>query len=253
MRASTSVFGLLIAVLPSVLFSGTAATASAQTAASRNKEGNRLFQEQKYPEAEQAYLKAQADLPDRPELSYNLGNALIKQKKYDLGLQALHQAESGGNKRLQADSWFNSGNALFEMGNFSDAAQAYAQSLRINPSDRDAKHNLELALKKMQEQPKKPGTDQDRSQQQEQDKSRQENRQSGQEAPGKSQQQESQKENKEQNRPANPKSSQADRLNGSFSKERALQILDALQNQELMEQRKQLERMVRRKVTGRDW
>ena len=57
--------------------------ALADSVASKNKEGNRLFEQWKYQDAEKAYLEAQAGMPGRPELSYNLGNSLIKQKKYD--------------------------------------------------------------------------------------------------------------------------------------------------------------------------
>ena len=126
--------------------------ASADSPASKNKEGNRLFAQGKYQDAEKAYLEAQASMPGRPELSYNLGNSLIKQQKFDQALQALHQAVSKGDKSLQVKGWYNVGNALFDMGNFQNSAQAYIQALRLNPADRDAKHNLELALRKMQQQ-----------------------------------------------------------------------------------------------------
>jgi len=213
--------------------------APAQSPASKNKQGNRLFEEGKYAEAEKAYLEAQAASPDRPELFYNLGNALIKQEKYDLGLQSLRQAETKGEKALQAHSWFNSGNALFELGNFADAAQAYAQALRIDHSDRDAKHNLELALKRLQEQPQGGGRQEPRQQEEKQSPESQQSQSSG--------------ASQDKSQPADPKSSQANTQEMAFSREQALQILDALQNQELLEQRKQLQRIARRKVTGRDW
>jgi Ca-activated chloride channel family protein len=228
--------------------------AQAQSGASRNREGNRLFGAGKFPEAEKAYLEAQADLPDRPELFYNLGNTLVREKKYDLGLQALRRAASQGDRDLQNRSWFNSGNALFEMGNFGDAAQAYIQALRIDPSDADAKHNLELALKKAKEQPQgqgsKSGEDQESKQQGEEKRQDQQPEKQPTDA---SQPPSRPEEKQERNEPASPKSSRADRQDGSFTKERALQILDALQNLEFMEQRKQLERMAKRKVAGRDW
>ena len=142
--------------------------AYADSAASKNKQGNRLFQEGKYEDAQKAYVEAHAQAPDKPEILYNVGNSLIKQKKYDQALQSLRQAVAKADRGLQASGWYNSGNALYEAGNYQDAAQAYIQALRSNPSDRDAKHNLELALRKKQEQQNQqnPKQNQDKKDQQ---------------------------------------------------------------------------------------
>lgn len=240
----------LPALLTSVLFGS--ASLFAQSVAGLNREGNRLFAEGKYAEAEKAYLDAQAKTPGKPELLYNHGNTLVKEKKYEPAVQQLRQAVSKGDRGIQASSWYNSGNALFEMGKYQDAAQAYIQALRINPADSDAKHNLELALKKTQEQQKQQkqqgeGNGQQNQQQDRQQPNPQDNRQA------QSNQQPSPSETQERNKPANPQSTQADRREGSFSKEQALQILDALQNQELVDQKKRLERAERRKAGGKDW
>lgn len=238
------------------LLQGGLPSANAASVASKNKEGNRLFEQGKYQDAEKAYVAAQLDAPGRSELLYNLGNALIKQKKHEEALRSLRQAINKGNRGLQANSWYNAGNALFEMNNFSDAAQAFIQSLRINPADRDAKHNLELALKKLQEQ-KQMGQGQDQNRQQQNKDQSGQNQQRSQDdskSPSdKENRQQSSADQKERDRQANPQTAQADRREGSIDKERALQILDALQNQELAEQRKLLERQARRKATGKDW
>ena len=222
----------------------------AQSVAGLNREGNRLFAEGKYAEAEKAYLDAQAKTPGKPELLYNHGNALIKEKKYEPAVQQLRQAVSKGDRGIQASSWYNSGNALFEMGKYQDAAQAYIQALRINPADPDAKHNLELALKKTQEQKQQKQQGEGNGQQNQQER-QQPNAQDNKQA--QSSQQPSPSETQERNKPANPQATQADRREGGFSKEQALQILDALQNQELVDQKKRLERAERRKAAGKDW
>jgi Ca-activated chloride channel family protein len=219
--------------------------ALADSVASKNKTANRLYEQGKYQDAEKAYLEAQANMPGKPELSYNLGNTFIRQKKYDQALQSLRQSIAKGNRGMQVNGWYNIGNALFDMGNYKDSAQAYIQALRLNPADRDAKHNLELAQKKLQEQQQQPqqqsqGNKQDQNQQEPEGSSRNEGRGSNAPKP-------------QGQKPAAPQPSQSDRPQGGFSKERALQILDALQNQELAAQRRLLERQVRRKTTVRDW
>ena len=230
-------------------------SAHAASVASKNKEGNKLFEQGKYRDAEKAYLDAQAEAPGRPELLYNLGNTLIKQKVYDQALQSLRQSMGKADKGLQQRAWYNAGNALFEMGRFNEAIQAYVQSLRLNPSDRDAKSNLELAWRKLQDQ-KQMGSSKDQKGGQDQKGDSGQNQQgSSDQAKGNPQQQKGQQAQDQENKdkPANPQSTQADRQNGGYSRERALQILDALQNQELAEQRKLLEHQVRRKATGKDW
>lgn len=226
-----------------------ASPARADSPASKNKEGNRLFAQGKYQDAEKAYLEAQASMPGRPELSYNLGNTLIKQQKFDQALQALRQAISKGDKSLQVKGWYNAGNALFDLGNFQNSAQAYIQALRLDPSDPDAKHNLELALKKMQQQEQQQGQEKNPGSNQQKPEGGQ-NEEKAKNAPNQQEQQGQQPPNQQ---PANPQPSSSDRPQGAFSKERALQILDALQNQELAEQRKLLERQARQKAGVRDW
>jgi tetratricopeptide (TPR) repeat protein len=243
-------FGLLAILLLTLVPS-----AHADSMASKNKQGNRLFEQGKYQDAEKAYLEAQAGMPGRPELSYNLGNTLIKQKKYDQALQALGQAVSKGDSSLQARGYYNAGNALFDMGRWKESAQSYIQALRLNPADQDAKHNLELALKKMQDQrqdqqQKGPGQSQEPDQQKPEGGQREDK---GKNEPKPQDKQGQPPQNQKEQKPADPHSSQSGRPEGSFSKERALQILDALQNQELAEQRKLLERQARKKATGRDW
>jgi tetratricopeptide (TPR) repeat protein len=243
-------------ILATLLLGALGQPAEAATVGSKNREANRLFEQGKYQEAEKAYLEAQAENPGKPELTYNLGNALLRQKKHKEALQALRQAVAKANRGLQANAWYNTGNALYETGSYKQAADAFVQALRINPADREAKQNLELALKKLeqqkQQQPqsgdsKNPPEDRDNPSQSPQ----QDDNQSKEQQKPKQQQGADQQHDREQ--PANPQTTQAGRSEGSLSKERALQILDALQNQELTEQRKMLERQARRKAVGRDW
>jgi len=217
---------------------------------SENKKGNQLFDEGKYEEAEKAYLNAEVESPGRPEVLYNLGNALIKQQKFDQALQSLRKSSEEGDKGLQEYSWYNSGNAYFESGQYEEAVKAYTKALRIDSTDVDAKHNLELALKKMEEQKQSSpsGNQQDNQQRQDQSKQDQE-KDSQQQAAGQQQQDKPE----DQNQAASPQATSAEQQEGLLSKERALQILDALQSQEIAEQQKLLERRALQKTNQRDW
>ncbi len=223
----------------------------ADSLASKNREGNLYFSQGKYSDAEKAYLDAQVKSPGKPEILYNLGNSLIKQEKYDQGIQALEQSREKGEKELEESSWFNTGNALFLKGNYKDSAGAFIEALKLDPTDRDAKHNLELALMKLKDQEQQksnPDQKQNNSQDQSQSSDGQEDqRQSGKE---------------DQINPGNqdrldqlqkPNADQADRPEDSISKEQALQILEAVQDRELEEQRKLREHRAGRKLNEKDW
>jgi Ca-activated chloride channel family protein len=244
MKGATAALGLLC-----MWVVATPDTGWADSVAAKNKAGNRQYQKGQFQEAEKAYLDAQLEDPGRPELLYNLGNTLLKQKKFDKAAQSLRQAISKGDRGLQANGWYNLGNSLFESNNYQDSAQAYIQALKINPADRDAKHNLELAWRKMQEQ-KKTSKDQKDDKQKPGDKKDQ---QQGQNSPDGKQDQSKPKESQGANQPETQQPSQAERKEGSMSKDRAMQILDAMKNQELMDQKKLAERLAKRKSGGKDW
>jgi Ca-activated chloride channel homolog len=232
----------------------------AESAASMNRRANQLFEQKKYAEAEQQYIHAQVDLPGRPELLYNLGNSLIKQRKYPQALQSLRQAiDKTADRPLRQKGWFNAGNALFEMGDYRNSIQAYTESLKIDPADQDAKHNLELAWRKLQDQQQRlAGTsgnkenDQNSGGSKGQSQSGGENQ--GKTGPAQNGSRELQQQGQQQETPTpDMRAADADRQEGGFTKERALQILDALQNQELIQQRRLLDGQARRKTTGKDW
>lgn len=225
----------------------------AESLASKNKEGNRLYSQGKYEEAEKTYLDAEVNSPGKPEILYNLGNSLVKQKKYSQGIQALRQSISKGDQGIKESSWYNTGDALFSMGNYRDSAEAFIQALKLDPADKDAKHNLELALLKLKQQEQK----QSNANQKEQSSGnsapeKSSSSKEGQQPPNKQNQSGAGKENK-QNESAKMQPGQDTQREGSISKERAAQILDAVQNQELEQQRKLLENRATRKANEKDW
>jgi Ca-activated chloride channel homolog len=231
--AVAAILSVLILIFPQIC--------RPESLASKNNKGNRLFNQGKYEDAEKAYLAAQADSPGKPEVLYNLGNSLIKQKKYREGVQSLGQSISKGDNGIKEKGWYNTGNALFLSGNYRDSADAYIQALKLDPADTDAKHNLELALTKLKQQ---------EQQKQQNSKDSRENKSSGSQ---KSQPQQQSKDEKNSGK-ENPGNEQAvPPREGSLTKEQALQLLDAVKNQEMKEQRKLLEGRAKEKANGRDW
>ena len=115
-------------------------------------EGDDAFARGDFAAAVESYQRAAVEAPDSAEPYYNAGNSLIRRQENEAAAEHLEQALKTAGPDLAADAAFNLGNAYFEAGDFEAAAAAYVDSLRVDPGDPDAKHNLELALRRAVEQ-----------------------------------------------------------------------------------------------------
>ena len=137
-----------------------------QTAAALCKGANRLFEEGKFAEALDRYVKALDMDPDNHVLQFNAGDALYRDGKYEEARERFGKVGAARDRRLAGASHFNSGNSHLQEGKLDQAVEEYKKALRINPSDPLAKRNLELAQKKKQEQPQQDQQDSDNDDQQ---------------------------------------------------------------------------------------
>lgn len=124
---------------------------------SANKKANALFQKGEYERALEIYEKALAEAPDEPRLRMNKGSALYKLGLFDQAEESYKEAAGIQDKEAKADLYYNAGNAQFmqamtqakqgdqqALEKFKGAREAYITSLRLRPSDKDAKWNLEV-------------------------------------------------------------------------------------------------------------
>jgi len=140
----------------------------------RTERGNKAYEQGKQDAALDDYQKAQAIVPDAPQLHYDLGNVLYRQENWAGAAEAYERALGAAGPELAPKAAYNLGNALFQDEKYDDAIKAYVRSLKAAPQDGDAKHNLELALralaaqqkKQQQQQQKQPPQDQKKDDQQ---------------------------------------------------------------------------------------
>ncbi|MFH0794787.1 MAG: tetratricopeptide repeat protein [bacterium] len=165
-------------------------------------EGNQLFAQGKYQDALEAYQNAQVESPDRPELHFNIGNALEKLNKHDEAIQAYTRVNAPDKKLMEAQAVYNEGVAQFEQalvlesqGQIGEALKKLEEcmetnrtAMKKNPSDEDPKYNYEIAKRKWKELYSKNKQDQDQQQQQQQ----QQNSQNQESAQGQKQDQQNQ-------------------------------------------------------------
>lgn len=147
-----------------VLLALCVADVSAQAGRREVDEGNRLYGEGLFAEAHQRYLEALAESPESSLIRFNDGNALYQSADYQRAMEAYQQAVESGDPELASAAWYNFGNALYREQQLQQSLEAYKQALRLNPSDPDAKHNLERVLEQIQQQEQEQQQDGDQSQ-----------------------------------------------------------------------------------------
>ena len=126
-------------------------------AALSNETANGLFAMGDYSGALAEYRDLQLNLPDSPQLGVNTANALHKLAEYQRALPEYGKAIDGKDLALRAIAQYDRGNTLFRMGRYEDARDAYREALRIDPTDRDAKFNLEIVQRVLSGRPAQPG------------------------------------------------------------------------------------------------
>jgi Ca-activated chloride channel homolog len=139
----------------------------AQDAKSYIHQGNVLYHQKKYKEAEEAYRKATAKKDQTVESNFNLGDALYKEKKFDsAGRNFSAIASSSTNPLLKAEAYHNLGNSLLTNKKYDKSIDAYKKALINNPQDDQTRYNLAYAqemLKRQQQQNKDNKNNQDKN------------------------------------------------------------------------------------------
>jgi tetratricopeptide (TPR) repeat protein len=109
--------------------------------------GNQYYQLSQFDVAEIQYRKALENNGKNIAAQYNLANALQKQKKYDEAIQWLDKLSSSTDERnIKSSSFYNKGVAYTKTKDLEASIEAYKKSLIFNPSDNEARENLQKAL-----------------------------------------------------------------------------------------------------------
>jgi Ca-activated chloride channel family protein len=138
---------------------------SAESARSLVAKGNHAYDRGDYPEALAIYNAAGDAAPDSAEIWFNKGNALYRQGEYRKAIDAYEQAAlQSRDASLEARSKFNQGNASFRAGTQlapSNPGQAlaemergvhfYRDALRADPDYQEARQNIEIARRAIEE------------------------------------------------------------------------------------------------------
>ncbi len=154
---------LLILALPCVLF-----WHWFDPVARQNDRGVRLLAENNPTAALTEFLAARGRRPGEPALLLNTALALYRLGKFAESRTEWQAAQKGSVSITPGEIAYNLGNAFFRLQQYDQALASYRQSLLQNPSDRQAKKNLEWTLKKIREQQEKERQKKEESQQNQQ-------------------------------------------------------------------------------------
>lgn len=133
--------------------------------------GNEEYKNEKYEDALVQYKDALLDDPLHEVAIFNEANAQYKLKKYEDAIASYQKLAGSSDINLASKSYYNIGNAQFQLNKLQESIDAYKRALELNPDDRDAKHNLEIARAKLKENAQKQQQQQQQQdQQQDQEK-----------------------------------------------------------------------------------
>lgn len=236
--------------LYTLLFLLTAAAAGAQQMPERSlvRKGNRQYAKGNYEESIRRYEQALEAVPGQFEATYDLGNALYKAERFDRAEQTLRQAAADTLRPETelAEAYYNLGNAQFKQQKYKEALESYKQSLRLNPSDMEAKYNYAYTKRLLDENKDGGGGggDQNKDQNQDQNKDQNQNDQSQQNPDQKGDQKDQKGDPKDQqgDQKQNPQEGKGDKEDqgdqqgqptpSGISPQEQQQMLDAIQAQE---------------------
>ena len=232
-------------------------------------QGNVLYRQKRYAEAETMYKKALSFSPNSEVARFNLASALIRQAgstdanngntPLSDAMQLLTDLEANAqNMQIVEKAAYDLCNLAFNQQNYQGAIDHYKNALRKNPDNDKARENLRLAQKKLEEQNKNQDKNKDQQ-------NKDQNKDQDQQNKNQDQNKDKKDDNKEKQQPDQPKDQKNDQKNqqpkpqnGGISDENAKKILKAMENAEAatrkkVEARKQKADNARRRQVTHPW
>lgn len=115
--------------------------------------GNFEFSQGRFSEAADRYASAQARTEDDDLdrlIEFNTGSVRYAIGDVDSAVSYWTSSEDSEDALVRFRSAYNLGVLLFQQGRYRQAYEQFRSSLRIEPGDTDAQHNLELAFNRWQ-------------------------------------------------------------------------------------------------------
>ena len=182
--------------------------------------GKNAYNDQRYGDAKIYYQDILSKRKNDNAAKFGLGVTAYKQKDIETALNSLNAAKNSEDSKLASKAYYNLGNMLREQNKMDESLAFYKKAIELDPSDQDAKINFELLKQVIQEQQDQEQQDQEQQDQEQQDQE--------------------QKDKKEDDEQKTDQQIQAEA------------ILNALKDQEKINQKRQIKKARSRKME-KDW
>lgn len=117
------------------------------------RDGNDSYNSKNYTNSEESYRRALEINTENYKGMFNLGNSIYQQERYEEAVKHFESASAyAPDDNTRAQALHNLGNSHLKLKDYENSVKAYIESLKLNPSDQDAKYNLAYALQKLKEQ-----------------------------------------------------------------------------------------------------
>ena len=125
------------------------------TGALAEESADELFRNGRFAEAEKAYANLDMDKPKDIRHRYNRGVAAYHNQNYQGAVGAFSSVlRRVKDNQIRFRAAYNLGNTAYLKGEFESAVTFFKQAILFKPSNEDAAHNLELALRALEKQKK---------------------------------------------------------------------------------------------------
>ncbi|MDR2065919.1 MAG: tetratricopeptide repeat protein [Prevotellaceae bacterium] len=198
--------------------------------------GNKLYNQNKYTDAETAYRRGLQKNPESKNAKYNLANSIYRQERYEDAAKLYKElAQIKIDSTQPPQTYHNLGNAMLKQAikeketqgqhvaanqeQLKESIEAYKKALKLNPDDMETKSNLAYAQKLLAKNGGGSGGN-DNNQQQNQDKNQNQNNEDRQNKDKQNKDKQEENDNRNESQPQN------------MSKQDIERMLDAVRAQE---------------------
>ena len=233
--------------------------------------GKKAYEEGHYDEARVYYEHVLKNRKKDDGAQFGLGVTAYQQKDMETAARALNNAMNSDDKSLASKAMYNLGNMFRDQQKMEESLALYRKAIELDPTDEDAKVNYELLKQVLQQQEQQQQQDE---QNQEQDQEKQDQQKQDQDSEGQDEQnkdqdnqekgedQQKQQEDQQKSQPEKEKEKKEQQQSQAKKDEtqdqktdkqmQAEAILNALKDQEKINQKRQIAKSKSRKLE-KDW
>jgi len=231
--------------------------------------GKKAYEEGHYDKARVYYEHVLKNRKKDDGAQFGLGVTAYQQKDMETAARALNNAMNSDDKSLASKAMYNLGNMFRDQQKMEESLALYRKAIELDPTDEDAKVNYELLKQVLQQQEQQQDKQNQEQDQEKQDQQKQNQDSEGQDEQNKNQdnqekgedqqkqqddQQKSQSEKEEEKKEQQQSQAKQDETQDQKTDKQmqAEAILNALKDQEKINQKRQIAKSKSRKLE-KDW